>query len=219
MNLSASGGTYGSATGSVTARSYAGTGGKPSFAANAHVADQWWGKDNAVNLTLPIATGGDGTLTYHISPKLPPGISLDTSGSAPKLVGTPTRASTQYFTAYRNHTFTVQDSDTDTRPQDADSLEFRIIVTESPDFVTNLTTDVHIKHVLAGNDEACLTLNDDTPADGVKVTTAECDGDDAKQQWRVQSRNQRAPKELQPDHQQSERWVQLLPRQQLLQYD
>ena len=188
VNLSASGGTYGSATGSVTVRSYAGTGGKPSFAANAHVADQWWKKDNAVNLTLPIATGGDGTLTYHISPKLPPGISLDTSGSAPKLVGTPTRASTQYFTAYRNHTFTVQDSDTDTRPQDADTLEFRIIVTESPDFVTNLTTDVHIKHVLAGSDEACLTLSG-TPADGVKVTTAACNGSDAKQKWRVQLRN------------------------------
>ena len=54
----------------------------------AAVADQFYDKDVAVNVTLPEATGGSGNLTYSLSPALPTGLSFD--ASARTISGTPT---------------------------------------------------------------------------------------------------------------------------------
>lgn len=40
------------------------------------IPNQLWGLDDPVSLTLPAATGGDGTLTYALTPNLPSGVSL-----------------------------------------------------------------------------------------------------------------------------------------------
>ena len=57
-----------------------------------------------MDLTLPAATGGDGTLMYSLSPSPPAGLSFNTSTR--KLSGTPTGS--QAATTY---TYTVTDSD------------------------------------------------------------------------------------------------------------
>ena len=68
-------------------------------------------------LTLPEATGGDGTLTYGLSPDVP-GLSFD--GATRELSGTPTEAGS-YATTY-----TVTDADGDT-----DTLSFTVSVVSS----------------------------------------------------------------------------------------
>ncbi len=91
----------------------------PSFGASA-VADQNWTRGEAITpLSLPVATGGDGTLTYSLSPAPPAGMTLDTS--ARSLSGAPEQA--QEATRY---TWTATDAD-----GDAVTLEFTIAVTEN----------------------------------------------------------------------------------------
>ena len=68
-------------------------------------------------LTLPAATGGNGTLTYSLTPALPEGLSFDPASRV--LSGTPTTS--QAATSY---TYTVTDSDA-TGP-DSDTLTFDI---------------------------------------------------------------------------------------------
>ncbi len=67
----------------------------------AAVADQSWIKDLPIaTLTLPAATGGNGTTTYSLSPSLPDGLSFD--ASARTISGTPTATTTKatyYYTA------------------------------------------------------------------------------------------------------------------------
>ena len=67
-------------------------------------------------LTLPAASGGDGTLTYSLSPGLPAGLTFN--AAARTITGTPTAA--QAATGY---TYTVRDADGDT-----DTLTFNITV-------------------------------------------------------------------------------------------
>ena len=93
----------------------------PAFAAGAAVADQVWERNTAVDLTLPTASGGDGTLSYGIAPTLPAGLSLTTGGAAPKITGTPTAAK-----AAATYTFTVTDADKS--DPDSDTLTFSITV-------------------------------------------------------------------------------------------
>ncbi|MDE0205791.1 MAG: putative Ig domain-containing protein, partial [Candidatus Tectomicrobia bacterium] len=73
--------------------------------------------------TLPAATGGDGVLTYAITPDLPAGLAFD--GATRLLSGTPSEA--QAATLY---TYTATDSDA--LHPDSASLEFRITVKEDP---------------------------------------------------------------------------------------
>ena len=79
----------------------------PSFG-DATVTDQSYTVGTAVTaLTLPAATGGDGTLVYSLTPALPSGLVLDTATRT--LMGTP--EATQ---ASRRYTWTVMDADGDT---------------------------------------------------------------------------------------------------------
>ncbi len=94
-----------------------GTGTSPSFAMDAGPGNQTYtvGTEIAA-LTLPDASGGDGPLTYSLTPTVP-GLSFNATASVRHLTGTPTTAGT-YDMIYR-----VRDTDGDT-----DSLTFAITV-------------------------------------------------------------------------------------------
>ena len=78
-----------------------------------HYVDGW-----EVSETLPAAIGGDGTLTYGLTP-IVPGLAFDISTRT--LSGTPSRTGTYHMN------YTVQDEDGDT-----DSVQFLITVVEPP---------------------------------------------------------------------------------------
>ena len=95
----------------------------------ATVADQSYAQNTQITtLTLPQATGGDGTLTYSLSPDAPDGLAFDAANRT--LSGTPTTG--QAATAY---TYTATDADGDTA-----SLTFDITVLALPDAPTGLTS-------------------------------------------------------------------------------
>ena len=109
--------TGGNGTGSDT---------QPRFAAGSGPGNQTYTVGTAISaLSLPTAGGGDGPLTYSLSPQVP-GLIFNATASVRRLSGTPTSAGT-YDMTYR-----VRDTDGDT-----DSLTFTITVTEpgpaSPD--------------------------------------------------------------------------------------
>ena len=90
----------------------------PSFAADAGPGNRTYTVGTAIaTLTLPEASGGDGTLTYSLSPNVP---GLTFSASTRQLTGTPSTAGTYAMT------YTATDDD-----DDADSLTFTITVEES----------------------------------------------------------------------------------------
>ena len=104
----------------------------PSFGTGT-VPDKGYVKGSAIEaLELPEATGGDGTLTYSLTPDLPAGLSF--SAATRRITGTPTAA--QAATIY---TYEVVDSDSNTADSDADTLTFKITVAAdtAPDFGTN----------------------------------------------------------------------------------
>ena len=76
-------------------------------------------------LTFPQATGGNGDLTYMLTPSLPAGLGLTFDGAArpPTLTGTPTAA-----TASVTYTYTAADADGNIAPDDTASLAFDITV-------------------------------------------------------------------------------------------
>lgn len=87
----------------------------PSFGTTPNPDDRTYMAGTAIEpLTLPEATGGNGTLRYSLSPDVP-GLSFDTGMR--RLTGTPTAAGAW------NMTYTVTDSDGDT-----DTLGFTITV-------------------------------------------------------------------------------------------
>ena len=96
-----------------------GTDSKPSFASGSGPGNQSYTVGAAISaLTLPEANGGDGPLTYTLSPTVP-GLSFNPATRL--LTGTPTSAGTHSMT------YTVTDTDGDT-----DSLSFTITVAEPP---------------------------------------------------------------------------------------
>ncbi len=84
---------FGAGTGSVTIAVE-----DPSFG-DATVADQIWVKDTAIHaLTLPAASGGDGTLTHSLTPSPPAGVTF--TESTRTLSGTPTAVQARTDYAY-----------------------------------------------------------------------------------------------------------------------
>ena len=87
------------------------------------VDDQSYTVGEAIqSLTLPAATGGDGTLTYSLGPMIPGGLMFDAATRT--LSGTPTTAGTYHMT------YTVADADDNS--DDTDTEEFTITVREAP---------------------------------------------------------------------------------------
>ena len=88
----------------------------PAFATT--IANQSWAQGRAITaFTLPTATGGDGTLTYTLSPALPAGISRNASH---QVTGTPTG-----HQAAATYTWQATDADGDTA-----ELTFTIAIAE-----------------------------------------------------------------------------------------
>ena len=93
----------------------------PSFA-GAEIADQTYVVGTAVDLgALPAATGGNGALTYSLSPTLPAGLAFDAASRT--LSGTTPAISLRKATEY---TYTVSDSDANTEASDTDTLTFEL---------------------------------------------------------------------------------------------
>ena len=105
------------------------TGSTPSFSNAAHPGDQTYTLDTATEtLSLPEASGGDGTLVYSLSPSVP---GLNFHADTRQLSGTPTEVGS-YDVTYR-----VTDAD-----GDSDTLAFTIKVggIEGPDLIVESPT-------------------------------------------------------------------------------
>ena len=109
----------------------------PGFAADAGPGDLTYTVRTAIDaLTLPEASGGDGTLTYSLSPEVP-GLSFD--AAARELTGTPTAAGTYAMT------YTATDED-----GDAGTLNFSIAVEASDDGGESTGTSYSVDDSLPG---------------------------------------------------------------------
>ena len=96
------------------------------------IANQSWVVGTAVNLTLPSASGGVGTLTPTLSPALPSGVTF-TAGTR-RLSGTPTATFTSVTLSY-----TMTDAEGVT-----ESITFTIVVTAPPPPVTDAVLDMSV---------------------------------------------------------------------------
>ena len=100
---------------------------RPAFASDAIIEAQKYKQDMAIDtLTLPEAMGGDGTLTYSITPALPAGLNFD--DMTRDISGIPT----EVVEPAKTFTYAVEDEDGDTT-----NLTFTIVVEEvdtSPTF-------------------------------------------------------------------------------------
>ncbi len=159
--------------------------GNPLFAADAGIADRHYALNKTiVPPALPAATGGEGKLTYTISPALPAGLVFDgdgdddlglDAGAAPTLTGAP--GAIRPWTVY---TLTVHDADSDRSAADSDSIDFRLRV-NAPPAVANAVAD---RTVLLGATETVELASADSPvfgdlnADDVLNIVAVSDGDE-----------------------------------------
>ena len=96
----------------------------PDFGSAAVPAQAWTENTAIAALTLPAATGGDGALSYGLTPAPPSGVVLDAATRT--LSGTPTEPQ-----GARQYTWTATDADGDTA-----TLTFAITVAQdlTPDF-------------------------------------------------------------------------------------
>ena len=97
----------------------------------ATIPPQTWTVDVSVDLTLPEATGGNGTISYELTPDLPPGVMLDRSTRT--LSGAPTAAATA-----TTYTWRATDSDGNTANTDTAALSFTVTVSPAPNLEATL---------------------------------------------------------------------------------
>ena len=115
---------------------------RPSFPADARIPDQNYTQHREVApLTLPEASGGNGALTYALTPAPPPGLSFDPATRT--LSGTPSAA-----VAAAAYTYTATDADAD--DPDSVGLTFTIAVADAA------VADV-LEDMLAAQGRAILT--------------------------------------------------------------
>ena len=105
----------------------------PAFADGATVAAQVFTIGTAVDLTLPVATGGNGPSTYTLTPAIP-GLTLNPATGV--LTGTPT---TEAVAAM--HTYTAGDTDGSAVGTDEVSLMFSIMVMQAPPSAIRLSVN------------------------------------------------------------------------------
>ena len=122
----------------------------PTFAVT--VADQTYTEGVPISpLTLPEASGGDGTLSYSLTPSVP-GLTFNAATRA--LSGTPTTAGTY------NMTYRAADGDANTAVSDTATLTFTITVQEPvpPDTVPTFAVTVADQTYTEGEAVSPLTL-------------------------------------------------------------
>ena len=123
----------------------------PAFAVT--VADQTYTEGEAVSpLTLPVASGGNGTLSYSLAPTVP---GLTFTAATPTLSGTPTSAGSYAMT------YQAVDGDANTTASDAATLTFTITVQEPepPDTAPAFAVTVADQSYTAGEAITPLTLS------------------------------------------------------------
>ena len=97
----------------------------PAFADGATVAAQTFTMGTAVDLTLPRATGGNGAITYTLTPATPTGVNFDAATRV--LSGMPSTVA-----AATTYTYTAGDTDGSDAGTDEVSLTFTITVNAAP---------------------------------------------------------------------------------------
>ena len=122
------------------------------------VPAQKWTKDKPVSVTLPGATGGEGDLTYKLTPKPPDGVAFDPASRL--LSGKPT--ATQAAVTY---TYTAADSDDDTSAGDMARQSFTITVA-LPDTAPEFTEQAPDRHWVTGQAIETVTLPAATGGNG-----------------------------------------------------
>ena len=115
----------------------------PAFAVTSITA-QTYTQGTAVNLTLPVASGGNGAITYTLTPALPTGLTF--AAATRVLSGTPTTVA-----GATTYTYTAGDTDGSAAGTDEVSLMFSITVEVNtvPDFGT--ATSFPITQTIAQN--------------------------------------------------------------------
>ena len=97
----------------------------PAFTGGTTIPDQTWTVDTQITaLTLPAATGGNGTVSYELTPSLPTGVSLNETTRV--VSGTPTMAAAQ-----ATYTWRAKDSDSNTANTDTAALTFALTVNKA----------------------------------------------------------------------------------------
>ena len=104
------------------------------------VADQSYAAGEAIRpLVLPEAVGGNGALSYELTPEVP-GLTFDQ--------GTRTLSGTPTSVGNHNMTYRVVDSDTNSDASGADHLTFRIEVYEPQSVVDTIVTSVAVGNAI-----------------------------------------------------------------------
>ena len=121
----------------------------PSFAPGTSIPNQAYRLDQAITrLDMPQATGGNGTLQYSLSPRLPAGLSFD--AVARTITGTP-RTESETTT----YTFTATDSDA----VNPDSVLLTFTITVGTDLVPDFGVGTTIPNQTYVVNRAIATLN------------------------------------------------------------
>ena len=143
----------------------------PAFASDAAIAEQTYTQNVEIaDLTLPQVTGGDGALTYTLSPALPRGLTFD--AMMRMLAGRPATGTAAGATAY---TLTATDRDGDTATL---TFMITIVANEVPAFAndasvipqiyteTKAFTNLMLPEARRGNGDLTYTL---TKSDGTAL--------------------------------------------------
>ena len=143
----------------------------PDFA-SATIADQTYTVGGDIgSVTLPTATGGDGALSYALTPMLPDGLTFTAADRT--LTGTPAAGTMQAATTY---TYTVGDADTNIDPADTDTLTFTITVNAAGVNPAGVTVDPMTLSVPEADGTGTYTVVLDTEPTG-DVTITPVSGD------------------------------------------
>ncbi len=140
--------------------------GRPDFGA-ATIPDQSWTRRRAITaFTLPAATGGDGSVSYALSPALPGGVTKD---AGHRVSGAPTAALAQ-----TEYTWTATDGDGDQA-----SLTFDVTVADRPQ-ATLILTPSTIAESGTGNAATVTATLDRAVSAATTVTVAAAAGTNAE---------------------------------------
>ncbi len=140
--------------------------GRPDFGA-ATITDQSWTRRKAITaFTLPAATGGDGSVSYTLSPALPAGVTKDTGH---RVSGAPAAALTR-----TKYTWTATDGD-----GDAASLTFYVTVADRP-HATLVLTPSTIDESGTGNVTTVTATLDKAASAATTVTVSAAAGTNAE---------------------------------------
>ncbi len=119
------------------------------------------------SLTLPVVTGGNGAITYTLTPALPTGLNFNGTTRPPTITGTPGAVAASMM-----FTYTAADGDDNMAADDAASLTFTITVTAVPDTAPTFGgATIDDQTYTQGTAIETLTLPEATGGDGTITYT------------------------------------------------